>query len=191
MGDNLPYVSLGDDFVVDTVALGYYYTCALSINNTVKCWGGLDYSGLGQVWLWFGDEPNEMGSNLAIIDFGDSFIPEKLFVGYKTACAVSTTKDIMCWGRGDYGILGQGNVDDSYDPVALSLGGNFDVVSVSIGYNSACAVNTGGALKVDCTTKHNNAVLIWSIACLHSVLGAQRQRPARLRTCRKHGRRPE
>ena len=149
MGDNLLYVPLGDDFIVDTVALGAFFTCALSTNHTVKCWGDLDY-------VRIGDEPYEMGVNYqpSTIDFGNNFTPEKLFAGYATACAVSIDKEIACWGAGDNGILGQGNADDSYEPVTLSLGGNFDVVSVSVGYFSACALNTDGDLKVDSTTKH-------------------------------------
>ena len=44
MGDFLPFLSLGDDFVIDTISLGESSSCALSVGTSetsrlVKCWG--------------------------------------------------------------------------------------------------------------------------------------------------------
>ena len=36
MGGNLHDVDLGNDFVLDTVSLGGYHSCALSLNHTIK-----------------------------------------------------------------------------------------------------------------------------------------------------------
>eukprot|EP01084_Bolivina_argentea_P239031 401687_1 len=40
MGNNLSEIDLGTGFNVTDIVTGVYHTCALSILNTVKCWGG-------------------------------------------------------------------------------------------------------------------------------------------------------
>ncbi len=39
MGDNLGSVDFGDAFVLRQLAVGGAFSCALSTNGTVKCWG--------------------------------------------------------------------------------------------------------------------------------------------------------
>ena len=47
MGDNLPFVQLPDDFIIDTLSAGFYHICALSISRTAICWGQNKYGQLG------------------------------------------------------------------------------------------------------------------------------------------------
>eukprot|EP01083_Nonionella_stella_P000878 2491_1 len=77
MGDNLPEVDLGTGFDVALIAISHDdggYTCAVSMLNTVKCWG---YGGYGQ--LGYGDydargsKANQMGDNLPLVDIGQCF----------------------------------------------------------------------------------------------------------------------
>ena len=151
MGDNLPDVDLGDDFVVDIVSLGYYHSCALSITHAIKCWG-IGWNGrlgIGDAdETHLGDDPGEMGSDLQPLEFGNSFIPVQLSAGGSTSCAVSANHKCRCWGGGERGLTGQGNTDDVYVPTTVLLGGTFDAAFVSVGYKSACALSTIGGLKV-------------------------------------------
>lgn len=166
MGDNLPFVDLGPGFFVDMVALGPFHSCALdtaqSVNEAVKCWGCLDYGDTNcHGALAFGDEPYEMGGNLSAISFVGAFSPVGVYVGFRTSCALSTDPHkLKCWGRGDYGILGQGDTDNSDEPVGIVLGNNFDVVAVSIGMYSMCAVSTNGECKV-CVCMRSNISKFW------------------------------
>ena len=142
MGTNLPDVNLGDDFVVDSVDLGSSHTCALS-NHTIKCWGAGSYGRLGTGHtddLWNPDQQP--------LDFGINFIPVQLSVGHATSCAVSTNHKCRCWGRGWFGVTGQGNTNDVYMPTVVQFGSSFNVEFVSVGYTSACAVSTIGEMKV-------------------------------------------
>ena len=41
MGDYLDFVNLGDSFNASQLAVGQHFTCALSLENTIKCWGQL------------------------------------------------------------------------------------------------------------------------------------------------------
>eukprot|EP01083_Nonionella_stella_P167172 561142_1 len=71
MGDALLEVDLGSGFNVAHIATGYAHTCALSTNNTVKCWGA---NGKGQLGYGDknnrGDDANEMGDALLEVDLG-------------------------------------------------------------------------------------------------------------------------
>ena len=71
MGTNLPSPNLGTNRTISKLRLGSQYSCALLDNATVKCWGWAIGGSLGygnQTDL--GDNANEMGDNLAAIDFG-------------------------------------------------------------------------------------------------------------------------
>jgi len=46
MGDDLPEVDLGSDFIASGVSCGLDHTCAWTVEGNVKCWGGNAY---GQV----------------------------------------------------------------------------------------------------------------------------------------------
>ena len=96
---NLADVALGDDFVV-SVSLGYYHSCALSTNYTVKvflclclvwltsccslCFECRGYGGEGRLGIGdtsgasWGNEPDEMGSSLPALMFPGSFVPVQL-----------------------------------------------------------------------------------------------------------------
>jgi hypothetical protein len=61
--------------------------------------------------------------------------------GYHT-CAVKTDGSLWCWGRNDYGQLGDGTYADRNTPVQIMTG----VSSVALGYSHTCAVKTDGSL---------------------------------------------
>ena len=148
MGDNLEYIDLGNEFIIDTMALGAEHSCALSTDHTVKCFGRGAFGCLGvgnEDTL--GDQPGEMGQYLTAIDFGDGFIPKQLYVGSYTGCVVSTGHALMCWGDGRYGLLGQGNTANSFIPLSVDLGIDFIIDFVNVGYGSACAVSIIGTMK--------------------------------------------
>ena len=65
MGVNLSYVDLGDEYLVDVVTLGTEYSCALSLNRSVKCWGAGTNGRLGYGNTFSrGGASGEMGSKL-------------------------------------------------------------------------------------------------------------------------------
>merc|ERR1719447_1459050 len=74
MGDNLEVVDLGTDFLCSTTALpsggGGDHSCLVSDDLDVKAWGNNDHGqcGNGEMGENDGDDPNEMGDYLPIID---------------------------------------------------------------------------------------------------------------------------
>ena len=71
MGDNLAAIQLGSGRTATAIAAGTYHSCALLDNGQVKCWGDNTAGELGQGNIAnVGDNPNEMGDNLAPIQLG-------------------------------------------------------------------------------------------------------------------------
>jgi len=108
-------VPLGDGFVVDFVSPGSNSACAVSIVGAMKCWGRGDAAQLGynttdNIGDW--SPPDEMGDNLAIVDFGANFVVAEVLSGALFRCALSTYHRLKCFGYGAFGSLGNGLTTD-------------------------------------------------------------------------------
>lgn len=103
-----------------TIEAGSYHTCAVASDNLAYCWGlGTDY---------------QLGNGLA----NNSSIPvavstsgllngksiSKISAGRYHSCTLTTDNGIYCWGRNDFGQLGNGVTGaNSTEPVAVSTAG--------------------------------------------------------------------
>ncbi len=68
MGDALPFVNLGTNFVPEFITAGGAHVCAISKAKEIKCWG---FNSSGQLGLGDtndrGDQPGEMGDSLSAV----------------------------------------------------------------------------------------------------------------------------
>jgi len=64
--------------------------------------------------------------------------------GNSHTCGVLATGAVQCWGRNNYGQLGNNSTTDSATPVAVN--GLTTATSVSAGNFHSCAVLTGGGV---------------------------------------------
>jgi len=151
MGDNLGTVDLGSDFVVQQVVTTGDYSCALSEDSEIKCWGRNNAGQLGQGHTTFlGDNANEMGDNLYPVDLGSDFEPILL----EGPCAMSTQRKVKCWGWNWDGRLGLGDSDNRGDAVG-EMGdnlpvldfGDFNVSSIHCSATSCCVLSFEGSVK--------------------------------------------
>ena len=108
-------------------------TCMVRVDRTVTCWGDyglrqrLSAAGLVDVVaLSSGDEP-----------FGGR--------GPLHVCALHAAGTVSCWGSGDFGQLGQGDVDTHYVPVSVQ--GLDDAVAIAAGERFTCAVHRDGGVS--------------------------------------------
>ncbi len=68
--------------------------------------------------------------------------------GYGSACAVTDSAGVRCWGRNIYGLLGVSTDHELHSSVPLDVVGlSRDVVSVSAGETHVCAVTKAGGVK--------------------------------------------
>jgi len=109
-----------------TVAAGNFRTCGITTSGAVYCWGKLLAFGNGF------EEPVSADISLASIsEYHDH------------TCGVTTSGAAHCWGNNWGGQLGNGTVDRTTTPVAVSGGLSFS--SVSVGKDLTCGVTTEGA----------------------------------------------
>jgi hypothetical protein len=96
MGDALPVVDLGSGRTAVKVVAGHYATCTILDDKSLKCWGMAGVNGrVPQQQL--GDQPGEMGDNLAPLDFGGRRVSDAV-IGHGVACALMENRTVWCWG---------------------------------------------------------------------------------------------
>lgn len=81
-----------------------------------------------------GDDSNEMGDFLSIIDLGDDFIVSDFATLYLSTCAASTSGNLKCFGRNQYGQLGYGDTTTRGNS-AGSMGDALSVVDIGTGFS--------------------------------------------------------
>lgn len=108
-------VNLGTGRTVKFAAAAGMHTCAILDNDNVKCWGfnlngelGLGV-GAGDPRGSLGDQPNEMGDYLPVVNLGAGRTVKSLIAGYGHNCAILENDSIKCWGDSYYGQLGLGD----------------------------------------------------------------------------------
>lgn len=131
-----------------SIAAGALYTCALMESGTIRCWGTGQNGRLG-----YGHTNNigvtEVPSSVVALDFGRHVI--SLSAGTEHSCVLLEDLSLSCWGRGQYGQLGYGNISNVGDtqPATnagpISLGGQ--VSEIVVGGNHSCAILESGKLR--------------------------------------------
>jgi cysteine-rich repeat protein len=138
------------------LALGDRFSCALSSIGTAKCWGSNIWGELGTGDNETrGDDPDEMGAGLPVIDVGAGRSIVSLDAGWLHICALLDDRSVVCWGWNEVGQLGEGNTEargdhagdmgDALPRVDLGTGRTVDAISTS--GNSTCALLDDGSVK--------------------------------------------
>jgi cysteine-rich repeat protein len=153
MGHHLPPVNLDAGEVAIAIAAGSGHTCALLSEGVVKCWG---YNSDGQLGLGGtdnrGDQPDEMGQNLPVVNLDASEMVVAIATGYYHMC-VLTGGAVKCWGDNSNGQLGLGDTISRGDN-AGEMGTDLPAVdlaepatAIAAGSAHTCALLTGGSVK--------------------------------------------
>ncbi len=132
-GSIFPVLVVGMNSQVTHVSAGDFHTCARKSDGSLRCWGKNEYGQLGDNTTVNRLSPvlvSGMSSGVASVSAG----------GFVT-CAVLTDGSLRCWGRNDYGFVGDGTEIQRLTPVTPSGMGS-GVLSVSVGGLATCALKT-------------------------------------------------
>ena len=132
----------GSTSKVKEVGLGSGHTCAMDISNKVFCWGSNTHGRLGDGSFTDRLTPTE-------IDLGiESSYAVQLSVGMYHNCVIDSLNNLLCWGRNNYGQLGDGTLVDKNTPVLIAPGTDPSyAIQVSSGGYHTCAIFSAGDLK--------------------------------------------
>ena len=124
---------------VTAIAAGAYHSCAITNNGGMKCWGRNSNGQLGDGTIVDRTTPVDvsgLSNNIASID-----------MSWVHSCALTNSGDVKCWGRNNYGQLGDGTMTDRTTPIDVAgLGGSATSVAVNGDALSGhtCATVSGG-----------------------------------------------
>lgn len=128
-------VLVDDTRTYTEVALGHWHACGLAANGDAYCWGS-DPDNRGV----FGDSTRGQTFHTPRLVLGShTFV--SLSAGYEHTCGVTGDAEVYCWGKGDWGELGDGRGADASVPVRANIN---SVAMVSAGRYNTCAIDTAG-----------------------------------------------
>ena len=149
---------------------GISHTCAIASDYRAYCWGTNDFRALGNNSTTSSSVPTAVYSSGVLA--GKSIL--SISSGDYHTCALASDNQVYCWGRGNYGQLGNNSTADSAVPVAVNTSGVLagkTIVAVGSGYYHTCALasdaqvycwgwNTNGQLGNGSTTQANVPVAV-------------------------------
>ena len=112
------------------------HTCGVTTTGDIYCWG---FNGRGQ-----------LGDNSQAIRYVPTLVQapgvtfQTVSAGGQHTCAVASTGDAYCWGRNEFGRLGDGTTTDRTAPVRVAPPAGVTFTAVSAGAGHSCALATGG-----------------------------------------------
>jgi alpha-tubulin suppressor-like RCC1 family protein len=114
------------------VVAGFYHSCALMSDRTVRCWGS---NGDGQL----GDGTTQSRQTPVTVSGLKDVV--SLSAGGWHTCAVVAAGSLYCWGANRYGQLGDGTVTRRLKPINVtpSVPGRLDMGLVAAGTYHTCA----------------------------------------------------
>ncbi|MEZ4220058.1 MAG: EGF domain-containing protein [Polyangiaceae bacterium] len=139
-------VNLGGTAIA--IAAGGEHTCALLSGGTVRCWGlGIDgqlgYANTQNV----GDD--EVPASKPLVQLGGAAVA--ISAGRDHTCALRSDGKLLCWGRGEWAVLGYGNTNSVGDNEHPASAGPVSLpalaTQISAGWYHTCARLSTGALR--------------------------------------------
>ncbi len=122
---------------IEKISLGAEHACAVTGAGGLKCWGRNNYGQLG-----IGSTNNSQAPHNVI---GLDHDVTQVAVGISHTCAILGSGELRCWGRNNYGQIGNG-AQATYvsTPVVVSSAGT-SFTSVATGELHTCATTSAGA----------------------------------------------
>jgi alpha-tubulin suppressor-like RCC1 family protein len=132
----------GLHFAAQTIAAGELHSCGLTLAGKAYCWGSGHYGQLGD------GQSEGLHSVTTPVAVAGGHTFASITVGAWHSCGLTVAGQAYCWGRNDFGQLGNGSIDpDSENPASVPVPVTLDsaFISISAGHTHTCAVTDTGA----------------------------------------------
>jgi alpha-tubulin suppressor-like RCC1 family protein len=123
---------------VRVLGRSYNHTCAILNNSEVRCWGRNDGGQLGDGTTQYRSQPVAVA--------GLSSPVRQIAAGSDFTCVITESGGVQCWGKNDYGQLGNGNNQSQTIPTDVAFLQR-NVQAISTGVFFACALITDGSIR--------------------------------------------
>jgi len=132
--------SVSDATCLDAAFLdtGHNHACMVLSDATLRCWGANEYGQLG-------DGSTSGSRNYPVTVAGQSGVT-KVTAGESFTCLLKNTGAVSCWGRNDYGQLGNGTTVGTLAPVTVT-GLSTGVAALAAGSVHTCALLSDGTAR--------------------------------------------
>ncbi|DAC24236.1 MAG TPA: hypothetical protein HA345_01985 [Candidatus Thalassarchaeaceae archaeon] len=118
------------------LSVGHHHTCSILENGTAICWGHDGYEQLGDG----GDSSRHTRPSTPVSPPSDEKF-DSIYSNHHRTCALSTGKNLFCWGQNDHGETGDGTSNVYSSPTnAVGFPVNRTVVDVGMGDYHTCAI---------------------------------------------------
>ena len=136
------------------VGVGRTHSCGIANDggaDAMYCWGSDNY---GEAGNGAGSTPSLTPAPIAASP-GNSSPYADLAVGSSHTCAIRADKSLWCWGRNNYGQLGDGTTSNQSAPT--QVGAATDWASITTAGETTCGLRSGGILW--CWGRNDNGQL--------------------------------
>lgn len=143
-GANEP-VRVGGGIEFASVAAGGSFSCGVATDGVAYCWGSNSRGQLG-----VGGEWHRVATEPVALEVAGRFA--SISASWEHACGVLENGDALCWGKNDFGQLGNGTTRHAATPVQVRGGVTFASVVAGgagtgpggAGQNHTCGLSTSG-----------------------------------------------
>lgn len=154
---------------------GEDHSCALLIDQTVRCWGSNEVGQLGNGAQIVSGQSARSNQPVLVIGIDNAVAIE---AGVRHTCALLSTGAVKCWGDGQSGQLGNSG-PRAISSLPVSVENVTNATAISAGSQHACVIVSGGRVKCwggnfsgqlgDGTNKDNSAVNVIGISKAVSI----------------------
>ena len=115
------------------ISAGDWHTCGMTTENDAYCWG---FNGDGRCGIGNTKTPIMTPAKVK-----GNYKWKMISAGYFYSCGVRTDGAVFCWGKNNYGRLGNGQLNGN-ETVPVRVGKETDWVQVFAGGDHTCALKT-------------------------------------------------
>jgi alpha-tubulin suppressor-like RCC1 family protein len=125
-----------------SIAAGFYHTCAILSDGTVKCWGYNDNGQLGDGTITSRLTP------VSVSGITPANPAVSITAGFKHTCGILADGTVKCWGSNNIGQLGDGTITSRLTPVSVSgITSVNPAVTITAGELHTCGILADGTVK--------------------------------------------